>query len=134
MCRVAAGAGAAGGTGVAPRFSTAAARRAAATTRAEDEMSESSRGEREGERARGREDQERATEAEREGMDLLGRESVRDDAIPGVSGVGGIADLPRDASRRNPPELDDVGNMAGDVSQSGGAAGGTEEGPPEPRR
>ena len=70
------------------------------------------------------------SEEELKGMDLLGRESVRDGAIPGVSGIGGIPDLPPDAYRRNPPELDNVNNMSGDVSQSGGVAGGTEEGPP----
>ena len=70
------------------------------------------------------------TKEEREGMDLLGRESVRDGAIEGVSGIGGIRDLRREAYRRNPPEMDDVNNMAGDVSQSGGVAGGVEGGAP----
>jgi hypothetical protein len=71
-----------------------------------------------------------ATAEEREGMDLLGRESVRDGAIDGVSGVGGIPGLRREAYRKNPPAMDDVNNMAGDLSQSGGVAGGSEEGPP----
>ena len=71
------------------------------------------------------------SEEEREGMDLLGRESVRDDAIPGVSGVGGMPGLRRDAYRRNPPEMDDVNNAAGDVSQSGGVSGGSGDGAPD---
>ena len=77
----------------------------------------------EGERTHGGESRADAglTEGEREGMDLLGRESVRDGAISGVSGLG---DEVRAGERRNPPQLDDVNNMAGDVSQSGGAAGG----------
>ena len=80
---------------------------------------------REEERTRDREDGGAgASEIEREGMDLLGRESVRDGAIPGVSGPNGDPELRREAYRRNPPELDDVNNMAGDVSQSGGVAGG----------
>jgi hypothetical protein len=71
-----------------------------------------------------------ATAEEREGMDLLGRESVRGGAIEGVSGVGGIPGLRRESYRKNPPELDDVNNISGDVSQSGGVAGGTEKGMP----
>jgi hypothetical protein len=44
--------------------------------------------------------------------------------------VGGIPGLRREAYRKNPPQLDDVNNMSGDQSQSGGVAGGSEEGMP----
>lgn len=68
------------------------------------------------------------TKEERDGMDLLGRSEVRDGAIPGVSGLSGMdaRDLgpDRSAHRRNPPQMDDVNNSAGDLSQTGGVAGG----------
>ena len=46
----------------------------------------------------------RATEVEREGMDLLGRSSVRDDAIAGVSDPSARADQDADTNR------DDLGD------------------------
>jgi len=54
-----------------------------------------------------------ATEVEREGMDLLGRSSVRDDAIAGVSDASARSDQRAEGAassgaghgpRRNPPE------------------------------
>lgn len=94
-------------------------------------MTDAANDERGRDRARGPGEDSGLSKEEREGMDLLGRESVRDDAIPGVSGVGGMPELRRDAYRRNPPEMDDVNNVAGDVSQSGGVAGGSGDGAPD---
>ena len=54
-----------------------------------------------------------ATEVDREGMDLLGRSSVRDDAIPGVS----------DASARGDQGVDTV-------SGSAAGSGGVRRNPP----
>ena len=76
-----------------------------------------------------------ANQTTREGMDLLGRSSVRDGAIPGVSDasargdqraetVSGSAAGP-DGVRRNPPMREDGGGTgAGGISASGGVAGG----------
>lgn len=58
-----------------------------------------------------------ATPVQREGMDLLGRSSVRDDAIPGVSDASARTDqgtdtvsgsaAGREGVRRNPPLRED---------------------------
>ena len=64
-----------------------------------------------------------ATEEEREGMDLLGRSSVRDGAIPGVSDPSARSDqgvdtvsgsaAGREGVRRNPPLRDDGAGAPG---------------------
>ena len=69
------------------------------------------------------------TDDERRGHDLLGRSGVRDEAIPGVSGlnenVTNVANT-REAGavRRNPPLVEDAGMGDGGISMSGGKAGG----------
>ena len=76
-----------------------------------------------------------ATEIQREGMDLLGRSSVRDDAIPGVSDASARDDqraetvsgsaAGAEGVRRNPPMREDGGGIGdGGLSASGGVAGG----------
>jgi hypothetical protein len=73
-----------------------------------------------------------------ESLDLLGRDSVRDDAIEGVSGMGTMEDLPAPASgaqptesaarRRNPPLDEQAGIGDGSIDASGGVAGGARGG------
>ena len=74
-----------------------------------------------------------ATDVEREGMDLLGRSSVRDDAIAGASDASARSDQRAEATgsagagkgpRRNPPENPSAGMGEGGIDQSGGIAGG----------
>ena len=72
-----------------------------------------------------------ATNVEREGMDLLGRSSVRDGAIAGVSDASARSDQgTEDAStsgrgpRLNPPENPTAGMGDGGLGTSGGVAGG----------
>jgi hypothetical protein len=69
------------------------------------------------------------SEDERRGLDLLGRSSVRDEAIPGVSGLNeNLDDAARaggsGAERRNPPLVEDAGMGDGGITMSGGRAGG----------
>jgi hypothetical protein len=75
------------------------------------------------------------SEDEQQGHDLLGHSGVRDDAIPGVSGLnenlGGSTnarasgvDRGGSAERRNPPLVEDAGMGDGGISMSGGRAGG----------
>jgi hypothetical protein len=70
------------------------------------------------------------TREELAGIDLLGRASVRDDAIPGPSeasaesGIDHPEEGPEgDQRRRNPPLEEDVSGPGG-ISMSGGASGG----------
>ncbi|HEU4628362.1 MAG TPA: hypothetical protein VFS08_01410 [Gemmatimonadaceae bacterium] len=80
----------------------------------------------------------RATETEREGMDLLGRSSVRDGAIPGVSDESARRDQRVEADperiaggpRRSPPLREHAGSEDGGLGASGGAAGGADPGEP----
>ena len=79
-----------------------------------------------------------ATETEREGMDLLGRSSVRDGAIAGVSDESARRDqrVEPDAEeiaggpRRSPPFREHAGSEDGGLGGSGGAAGGADPGVP----
>ena len=71
----------------------------------------------------------RMTDDERRGHDLLGQSGVRDDAIPGVSGLNENpvnSDVAGSAGgeRRNPPLVEDAGIGDGGISMSGGRAGG----------
>jgi hypothetical protein len=80
----------------------------------------------------------RATETEREGMDLLGRSSVRDGAIAGVSDESARQDqrvepdpdeIPA-GPRRSPPFREHAGSEDGGLGASGGASGGADPGVP----
>lgn len=69
------------------------------------------------------------TEEERQGMNILGRSSVRDDAIGGVAsrdpqaGTGDVLDTSH--PRENPPVVRRPGEVGeGGISMSGGQAGG----------
>ena len=71
----------------------------------------------------------RMTDDERRGHDLLGQSGVRDDAIPGVSGLNENVSSSANtreagAERRNPPLVEDAGMGEGGISMSGGKAGG----------
>jgi hypothetical protein len=59
-----------------------------------------------------------------QGHDLLGRESVRDGALPGVSGLNDGEVSSFVGQRNNPPLVEDAGVGDGSVTMSGGAAGG----------
>lgn len=72
-----------------------------------------------------------ATEVEREGMDLLGRSSVRDGAIDGVSDPSARSDQRAEGTstssrgpRLNPPENPTAGMGDGGLGTSGGVSGG----------
>jgi len=74
-----------------------------------------------------------ATGVEREGMDLLGRSSVRDGAIAGVSDASARSDQRAEGTgtsgagtgpRRNPPENPAAAAPDGGLAASGGVAGG----------
>ncbi len=80
---------------------------------------------------------EQMTPAELRGMDLLGRSSVRDGALEGVSepsAESGIdhppspADLSRRSAHRTNPPLSDDALGDGGISSSGGVAGGARGG------
>lgn len=80
---------------------------------------------------------ERMTRAELRGMDLLGRSSVRNGALEGVSepsSESGIdappspEDLSRRSAHRTNPPLSDDALGAGGISSSGGVAGGARGG------
>ena len=72
-----------------------------------------------------------ATDVEREGMDLLGRSSVRDGAIDGVSDPSARSDQRAEGTstssrgpRLNPPENPTAGMGDGGLGTSGGVSGG----------